>query len=182
VGFFDIVFQTTVSLHPDGEPSDFITQHDGIIRYEREGDGLVARVGRLRAYRIESALAADHGESLFDVCDSHSAELHEAHAQLYEPDGYGFKEALVRRYDAIDSDCLLIDYVVIHPQWRGLRLGLLALRTAVDRLGGGCGLAVCDIAPLNRKRPVMRRLAGSVTIGAFFIREEAPPHAEDPSP
>ncbi len=32
------------------------------------------------------------------------------------------------------------------------------------------------------KRPVMRRLAGSVMIGAFFIREEAPPHAESPSP
>jgi hypothetical protein len=149
VGSFDIVFRSTASLHPGGEPSAFITRHEGVIRYERVADGRVIRVGRLNAYRIHAALAADHGESLFDVCDSHSAALHEAHTLLYEPGGYGFKDALIRRFDAIDGDCLLMDYVVIHPKWRGLRLGLLALRTAADRLGGGCGLAVCDIAPLN---------------------------------
>jgi hypothetical protein len=32
------------------------------------------------------------------------------------------------------------------------------------------------------KRPVMRRLPESVTIGALSTHEEAPPHAEDPSP
>ena len=32
------------------------------------------------------------------------------------------------------------------------------------------------------KRPLMARLAASGTIGAFFTREEAPPHAEDASP
>jgi hypothetical protein len=75
--------------------------------------------------------------------------LHEVHALLYEPDGCGFKEALVRRFDAVEGDCLLLDYVVLHPRWRGLRLGLLAIRQAVDVLGGGCGLAVCDVAPLD---------------------------------
>src|SRR5262249_47606403 len=40
-------------------------------------------------------------------------------------------------------------YVVLHPRWRGLKLGLLALRKAVDYMGGGCGLAVCDVAPLD---------------------------------
>jgi hypothetical protein len=39
---------------------------------------------------------------------------------------------------------------VLHPRWRGLKLGLLAVRKLVDLVGGGCGLAVCNIAPLRR--------------------------------
>ena len=51
---------------------------------------------------------------------------------LYEPTGYSLKEPLVRRYSAVEWDCLILDYVVLHPRWRGLRLGLLAARKAVD--------------------------------------------------
>jgi hypothetical protein len=149
VGSFDLVLKSETSLHTDGEPSRFVTHHAGVIRYERESDCKVFRAGRFAAYRIQAGLAANAGESLFDVCDSHSAELHEVHTLLYEPEGFGFKEALVRRFDAVEGDCLLLDYVVLHPRWRGLRLGLLAIRQAVDVLGGGCGLAVCDVAPLN---------------------------------
>jgi hypothetical protein len=75
--------------------------------------------------------------------------MHEIHSLLYEPDGHGFKDGLVHRFDAIEADCLVIDYLVLHPRWRGLKLGLLAIRKAADILGGGFGLAVCDIAPLN---------------------------------
>ena len=52
-------------------------------------------------------------------------------------------------FEAIEHNCLIIDYVVLHARWGGLKLGLLAIRKAADILGGGCGLAVCDIAPLN---------------------------------
>jgi hypothetical protein len=149
LGSFDITFRTSASLHPGGEPSDYVSLHDGIIRYERDRDQKTFRVGRLRAYCIHAGLAANDGEPLFDVCDSHSAEMHEIHSLLYEPGGHGFKDGLVRRFDAIDADCLVIDYVVLHPRWRGLKLGLLAIRKAADILGGGSGLAVCEIAPLN---------------------------------
>jgi hypothetical protein len=149
MGCFDVEFRTSATLHPGGEPDEFISVYEGVIRYERERDGRLFKVGKLQAYRIHAGLAANHGENLFDVCDAHSAELHEAHTLLYEPDGYGFREELVERLDAMEPDCLLLDYVVLRPKWRGLRLGLLALRKAVDILGGGCGLAVCDIAPLD---------------------------------
>jgi hypothetical protein len=46
-------------------------------------------------------------------------------------------------------DCLVLDYVVLHPRWRGLRLGLLAARKMVDLLGGGCGLTVAEVLPLD---------------------------------
>jgi hypothetical protein len=148
-GFFDVEFRTAASLHPDGEPSEFISTHTGVIRYEREKDGRVFRVGRVRAYRILAGLAADHRQNLFDVCDSHSGDLHRAHAALYEPGGYGFRPDLTDRFDAFEADCLVLDYVVLNPRWRGLRLGLLAARKAVDLLGAGCGLTVCEVAPLD---------------------------------
>jgi hypothetical protein len=148
-GFFDIEFHTRASLHPDSEPSDLISEHHGVVRYERESDGKVFRIGRVHAYRIHAGLAANHGVSLFDVCDSHSGHLHRLQAELYEPDGYTFNQELIVRLDAFEGDCLVLDYVVLHPKWRGLRIGLLAGRKAADLLGSGCGLTVCEVAPLN---------------------------------
>lgn len=149
MAFFDIEFRTRVGLEAEAEPSRYISEYDGVIRCERESDGATQRVGRVRAYRINSGLAQNEGESLFDVCDSHSQGLHDVYAHFYESGGYGFTDRFVDRYHAFDFDCLVIDYVVIAPKWRGLKLGLLALRRTVDVLGAGCGLAVSMIAPLN---------------------------------
>jgi hypothetical protein len=46
--FFDIVLRTEASLHPDGEPDDFISEHTGVLRCSGE-DNVVRRVGRVRA-------------------------------------------------------------------------------------------------------------------------------------
>jgi GNAT superfamily N-acetyltransferase len=146
--FFDLVLHSRASLHPDGEPDRFVVETTGYVVAEGE-DGVPRRVGKVHAWRVQAALAAAAGESLFDVCDAHSQELHEVHALLYEPDGYEFSGAIVSRFDAFEPDCLVLDYVVLHPKWRGLRLGLLAVRKLVDLLGCGCGLAVSHVAPLR---------------------------------
>jgi hypothetical protein len=146
--FFDIVLRTEASLHPDGEPDDFISEHTGVIRCSGEAN-VVRPVGRVRSCRINAALAADHGEALFDVCDAHSQEMQELYALLYEPGEERFRDAIADRFYAVESDCLVLDYVLLHPKWRGLRLGLLAARKIVDLLGGGCGLVVSHIAPLR---------------------------------
>src|SRR5260370_30885692 len=109
MGSFDIVLQTETSLHAHGEPSDFISEYVGLIRYQKDSGGKVLKVGKLHAYRINAALAADHGEPLFDVCDAHSHEMHFCHTLLYEPGGYTFQEQIVERFFAIWTDCLGID-------------------------------------------------------------------------
>jgi hypothetical protein len=83
------------------------------------------------------------------VCDAHSQELHEVHSLLYESGGYGFKAFFIDAFDAMEWDCLVLDYIILHPRWRGLRLGLLAARKTVDLLGGGCGLTVAAVLPLG---------------------------------
>ena len=83
MAFFNIVLQTRASLHPDGEPSDFVSEYAGVITCADEETGEVAKVGRLSALRVHAGGACDAGESLFDVCDCHSHELHVLHAMMY---------------------------------------------------------------------------------------------------
>jgi hypothetical protein len=149
MAFFDITLKTVASLHSAGEPSDFISEYTGFIRSCRDRNGKITRVGKIHAYRIHADLAANHGASLFDVCDAHSQELHFVQTLLYEPDHYGFRSRIMDRFDAVEADCLVLDYIVLHPKWRRLKLGLLAVRKLVDLLGGGCGLTVSYFAPLN---------------------------------
>ncbi len=166
--FFDIVLQTRASLHPEGEPDDLISEHVGYIFCEGE-DGQRRRVGKVRAWRIQANLAAECGESLFDVCDAHSHEMHVLHNLLYEPDQYYFRHEVIDRFDAMECDCLVLDYVVLHPRWRGLKLGLLAARKMIDLLGGGCGLVVSEVAPLRRNAHA------SLKVPASWIPRQATP-------
>ena len=147
---FDVVLRPQSSLHPDGEPTDYISEYQGVITCTDDETGAVTKVGKVMALRVHAALAHNMGESLFDVCDAHSGELHHLHTALYEPDAYHFRDDLMARFDAAEPDLLVLDYVVLAPKWRKLRLGLLAVRRTVDLLGGGCGLAVSYIAPLRR--------------------------------
>src|SRR5687768_8312573 len=138
---FDLVLTTRGSLHPCGDPTDFVSTHTGVITCTDDETGEESDVGRVHAWRVHAGLAADARENLFDVCDAHSHDLHVLHTLLYEPDMYALRPGLVGRFDASEWDLLVLDYVALDPRWRGLKLGLLAVRRMVDLLGGGCGLA-----------------------------------------
>lgn len=146
--FFDIVLSTSASLHPEVEPDEFISSYNGVIRAEGE-DGVLHRVGRAHAWRVHMGLATNHGESLLDIFDAHSQPMCDLYTALFDPETDYFTEAIIRQFEAMDCDLLILDYVILNPRWRGLKLGLLAARKMVDLLGGGCGLVVSHIAPLR---------------------------------
>jgi hypothetical protein len=145
---FHLVVRSTAGLHPGGGPADFISEHHASIRCH-DDDGVVRRVGTAHAFRLHAERAARQGEALGGICDAHSHQLHILHMLLYEPGQYHFREGLLDRFAAFDPDCLILDYVVLDPKWRGLKLGLLAARGLVDVAGGGCGLVVARFAPLG---------------------------------
>jgi hypothetical protein len=132
-----------------GEPTDYLAEYTALIRYCQDEQRKTFRAGKMHAWRIHADLAWANGESVFDVCDAHSQELHEVYAALFDSQEDTLKEAVRTQFDCFDSNILVIDYVVLQPRWRGLKLGLLALRKLVDLLGGGCALVVSDIQPLN---------------------------------
>jgi hypothetical protein len=158
--FFDIVLSTSASLHPEVEPHEFISAYQGVIRAESE-DGVLHRVGRAHAWRVHMGLAANQGESLLDVFDAHSQPMCDLYAALFDPETDYFTDAIIQRFEAIDSDLLVLDYVILDPRWRGLKLGLLAARKMADLLGGGCGLVVSHIAPLRPDAYEMLRVPRS---------------------
>jgi hypothetical protein len=146
---FNLVLQTSGSLHADGEPDRFISEYRGVISCTRDRDGRACKVGRVKAYRIHADLAFEAGEPLFDVCDAHSQQLHDIYAALFDATQDDLHESVRERFDVLDNDVLVLDYVLLSPRWRGLKLGLLAARKLIDMVGGGCGLVVSWIYPLN---------------------------------
>ncbi len=112
--FFEIVLQTSSSLHADGEPTDFITAYTGVIRCE-DDEGVVRKVGRVLAYRVHVGLALNAGESLFDVFDAHGHEMHVLHTLLFEPDSYDYAEPVMAQFEAVEYDLFVVDYVILHP-------------------------------------------------------------------
>ena len=168
---FDVILQTRASLYASDDPSEFISEYTGVITCVDDETDAETKVGRLSALRVHAGLACNAGESLFDVCDSHSRELQYLHSLLYEPDGHFFKDVVATRFHADHADLLLIDYVILNPRWRKLNLGLLAVRKAIDLLGGGVGLAVSNISPLlpechKSMRVPASWLPGHATAGA----------------
>jgi hypothetical protein len=158
--FFDIVLSTSASLHPEVEPEEFISSFNGVIRAEGD-DGVLHRVGRTHAWRVHMGLAANQGECLLDVFDAHSQPMCDLYAALFDPETDYFTNAIIHQFEAMDSDLLVLDYVILNPRWRGLKLGLLAARKMVDLLGGGCGLVVSHIAPLRPDASRMLRVPKS---------------------
>ncbi len=67
-----------------------------VITWTNDETGNSVNVGRVRTLKVHPFLAAERGESLFDVCDAHSAELHEVHTLLYEPGGYAFRNVVTK--------------------------------------------------------------------------------------
>src|SRR5262245_13138571 len=119
MGSFEILLRTCGSLHPDGEPSDFISAYTGVIRYARGRDGKVFTVGKVKAYRVNADLARESGYSVFDVCDAHSQEMHEVYAAVFDAKSGDLKDEIRGEFDGFDSDVLVLDYVLLHPRWRG---------------------------------------------------------------
>jgi hypothetical protein len=61
------------------------------------------------------------------------------------------------------------DLVLLSPRWRGL----MAARKMLDLLGGGCGLAVCWVYPLNPDAGEFRRV-GKTRFDALPLSRRTP--------
>jgi hypothetical protein len=148
MGSFEVTCCTSVPVGSYHEPDDFVVTYTGEVLY-RDEDDQVSTAGQYTLYRVLGGLAADHGQDLFDVCDAHSQELHEAYAAVFDPGTGDFRDEVGRKFDCVDADLVVIDSLTLDPKWRGLRLGLLVLRRLIDLHLAGCGLVVCRPYPLE---------------------------------
>jgi hypothetical protein len=59
------------------------------------------------------------------------------------------KEEIQDEFEVVDLNLLIIDYVAIYPEYRGLRVAESAIHRTIDIFGTGCGLVVCKSWPLQ---------------------------------
>ena len=55
----------------------------------------------------------------------------------------------VPEFEVVDLDLLIIDYIAIYPEFRGLRIAESAIHRTIDIFGTGCGLVACKPWPLQ---------------------------------
>jgi hypothetical protein len=158
---FELALQTRVGLPPHGDPTEFVSEYVGLIRKYTDDSDTPISVGKIKAIYIHVGLAMNARMSLYDICDDHSDELHRLHARLFVPGSYDFRRSVGRHWDAMGCDVLVVDYLALDPKWRGMRLGLLAVRQLIDVLAAGCALVVSEILPLGPEAPRLLKIPRS---------------------
>ncbi len=59
------------------------------------------------------------------------------------------KEEIQNEFEVVELDLLIIDYVAIYPEFRGLGIAESAFHRTIDIFGTGCGLVACKPWPLQ---------------------------------
>lgn len=162
MGDFDILCQTTVPLSTYNEPDDFVIKYEATIRHDGEP------IGKAVLYKVQLGLAANYGENLFDIFDAHSQGLLEIYVALFDPNTDDIRDKIDRRFECLGSDLLIIDNITLDPKWRGLKLGLLALRKLIDLHESDCCLVVCQPYPLENADTPEERKAGKLKLRRYI--------------
>jgi len=162
MGDFDILCQTTVPLSSYNEPDDFVVEYRATIQHDGEA------IGEAVLYKVLLGLACNYGEHPLDIFDAHSQALLELYIALFDPETGEIREEVDRRFECCGSDLLIIDSIVLDPKWRGLKLGLLALRKLIDLHESDCRLVVCQPYPLENADTPEERREGKVKLRRYM--------------
>ena len=142
-----VEFVLRAELHESVE-TDFIHSIAGRIVAEPESRGR-EDVGRIAASLVQFGEALDHGISAERLGDGISGDISEYWEHLFDAETGCPKDEIQNEFELVDLDLLIIDYVVIYPEFRGLRIAESAIHRTIDIFGTGCGLVACKPWPLQ---------------------------------
>jgi hypothetical protein len=129
----------------DEEPNRFVTHILGHIFAFNESDRK-ERVGKLRLAKIDVDRALEERESLFDVFDADSQELHELSVVLFDFDA----QELLPPFEATFTQNVLYGgSLEIFPKFRQLGISRVVVRDAIRNFGADAGVAILKAFPLN---------------------------------
>lgn len=136
------------------EPDDVTIRIHGDIAMEVEDSDETTAVGTLEAFLVPLSSVDHYGFSLFDVLDADTDTSFYTGILRSDPDEHGLIQwnllAQALHEEAfLGTDLLIVDCVEIKEQFRGKRLGLLAVRRLIDALGDGMALVVIRPFPLQ---------------------------------
>jgi hypothetical protein len=142
-----VEFVVRAALH-DSVEDDFVHSIAGRIIAEAESHG-EEDAGQISASLVQFGEALDHGISAERLGDGISGDISEYWEHLFDAETGSPKEEIQNEFEVVDLDLLIIDYVAIHPKFRGLGIAESAIHRTIDIFGTGCGLVACKPWPLQ---------------------------------
>jgi len=142
-----VEFVVRAALH-DSVEDDFVHSIAGRIIAEAESRG-EEDAGQISASLVQFGEALDRGISAERLGDGVSGDISEYWEHLFDAETGYPKEEIQDEFEVVDIDLLIIDYVAIHPKFRGLRIAESAIHRTIDIFGAGCGLVACKPWPLQ---------------------------------
>jgi GNAT superfamily N-acetyltransferase len=134
------------------EPARYVIEHSGVLDLVDEDDEVVETIGSFSAIVVDAIAALVDKESPFDVFDSYSITFG-FFENLYESNGGDFKEKVIKTVGEDNflwnPNLLILNRLVVTPEHRGHGIGLLALRTLIQRFGIGVGVVAMKPFPLQ---------------------------------
>jgi len=158
-----VEFVIRTELHDSAE-TDFVHSILGRITAEPENRGK-EDAGHIGASLVQFGEALNHGISAERLGDGISGDISEYWEHLFDVETGYPKEEIQNEFEVVELDLLIIDYVAIHPQFRGLGIAESAIHRMIDIFGPGCGLVACKPWPLQftpsiaDAQEVLKRLA-----------------------
>lgn len=132
----------------DSVETDFVHSILGRITAEPESGGK-EDAGHIGASLVQFGEALDHGVSAERIGDGISGDISEYWEHLFDMETGYPKEEIRNEFEVVDLDLLIIDYISIYPEFRGLGIAESAIGRTIDIFGTGCGLVACKPWPLQ---------------------------------
>jgi hypothetical protein len=142
-----VEFLLRAELHESVE-TNFVHSIAGRIIAEQESLGREDG-GRIGASLVQFGEALDQGISAERLGDGISGDISEYWEHLFDVETGYLKEEIQNEFEVVDLNLLIIDYVAIYPEFRGLRIAESAIERTIDIFGTGCGLVACKPWPLQ---------------------------------
>jgi hypothetical protein len=105
--------------------------------------------GCLQASLVQFDMALDHGIDTGRLGDGISGDISEYWERLFDVETGCLKEEIQSEYEVLSMDLLIIEHLELYPRFRGLGIGVSAVRRTIDVFGTGCGLVVCKPWPFQ---------------------------------
>jgi hypothetical protein len=138
----------------DEEPGHFQHATEGKAYLVPVDDDAKVEIGTFSAIYVDVVGAVTEGESVYDVFDSHQTTLG-YYEDLYQFDSADFKQSIVKAACGDDyiwaPSLLILDRLIIYPEFRGGSRGLLILRELIHCLRMGAGLVAMKPFPLQNE-------------------------------
>jgi hypothetical protein len=142
-----IEFKIRAELH-DSVETDFVHSILGTISAETESRGK-KDAGHIQGSLVQFGEALDHGIGAERLGDGISGDISEYWEHLFDVETGYPKEEIQNEFEVVDLDLLIIDYVAIYPEFRGLGIAESAIHRTIDIFGAGCGMVACKPWPLQ---------------------------------